>query len=768
MCAESLLAVIQSGNVQDVTVLGNAAKLMNAYKKAAGGTKQGPGSQKTAISGNDDVTIDREGESTEVMRFLEHPRQVACLVFGLDAVGKTTVVEKAIAKGGYRKVARLSLAPDVTGPFLAVNILSSIEYPRAAKVRDPIAALRAIFPARLRAIRVIIIQDAENLLAHVMWRDAALQDVFRILMTLARAAECKVVVESSTQFDLPIDDPNLVKRVPVRGLHPEDGLALLNQQFRRVGLEPSEFAEGDRRQIVDILSGHPGATILAADYVENSGIGRVRNDLIGKTGVYTRIVQRVLQKLHLGEQEAHVLSLLAEARVPIPTKVISQVTNFDPLPAIQDLRKLALVDRLADDFIAITGILRGFGNIAIPNPMDLEAFHIAAAMEFAVLAARADTVEQLRWTVEARYHAFSARREDLAPELENIADGALGALAMLVKRTDYEAAYPLLQQLLKSHRSAEVLELGAVVYARLGNCEEALVLAKEAVSVDPQRVWVLTEVGRVSLFVHRVEVAEDALRIARATGTDSTHIATLEGQVLERKKQPDRAIEAYRRGVRISEYDAWPHFFLGRTLIEQGQPEEAKAVLEEGNRIEASRYRPRQRVLTALRTQLALAYLHTDDTKNADRWLSLVAEEDAINPEVARAFSYLRLKKGETNIASRALADLDPDRAKNRHERAQIRFFRGLFFLSAGESARASEEFNLANLSDPQNVFVLLRWSETLLGMAKEAKGKGDHDAAEVCARRVKEVVEKVLKFDSDNSQSLAILEQLYYEFHVQ
>ena len=277
MCAESLLAVIQSGNVQDVTVLGNAAKLMNAYKKAAGGTKQGTGSQKTAISGNDDVTIDREGESTEVMRFLEHPRQVACLVFGLDAVGKTTVVEKAIAKGGYRKVARLSLAPDVTGPFLAVNILSLIEYPRAAKVRDPIAALRAIFPARLRAIRVIIIQDAENLLAHVMWRDAALQDVFRILMTLARAAECKVVVESSTQFDLPIDDPNLVKRVPVRGLHPEDGLALLNQQFRRVGLEPSEFAEGDRRQIVDILSGHPGATILAADYVENSGIGRVRN-----------------------------------------------------------------------------------------------------------------------------------------------------------------------------------------------------------------------------------------------------------------------------------------------------------------------------------------------------------------------------------------------------------------------------------------------------------------------------------------------------------
>jgi transposase InsO family protein len=118
--------------------------------------------------------------------------------------------------------------------------------------------------------------------------------------------------------------------------------------------------------------------------------------------------------------------------------------------------------------------------------------------------------------------------------------------------------------------------------------------------------------------------------------------ASCRRQVFERNRQPEKAIEAYRRGVRISEHDAWPHFYLGRALIEHGQPDQAKAVLEEGNRIEASRYRPRQNVLTALRSLLAMAYLHTDDTKNAERWLSLIAEEDAINPEVARAFAYTR------------------------------------------------------------------------------------------------------------------------------
>src|SRR6202023_473501 len=130
------------------------------------------------------------------------------------------------------------------------------------------------------------------------------------------------------------------------------------------------------------------------------------------------------------------------------------------------------------------------------------------------------------------------------------------------------------------------------------------------------------------------------------------------------------------------------------------------------------------------RTQLAIAYLHVDDVINAERWLSVIAEEDAGNPEVARAFAYLRVKKGETDVASRALEDLDPSRARNRHERAQIHLFRGLFFLSIGASARASEEFNQANLADPQNVFVLLRWAETLLNMAKETLGEGEPEAA--------------------------------------
>jgi hypothetical protein len=125
------------------------------------------------------------------------------------------------------------------------------------------------------------------------------------------------------------------------------------------------------------------------------------------------------------------------------------------------------------------------------------------------------------------------------------------------------------------------------------------------------------------------------------------------------------------------------------------------------------------------------------------------------------------VKKGETEVASKALKELDPSRAKNRHERAQIHLFRGQFFLSIGERAKASEEFNLANLADPQNVFVLLSWSENLFEMAREATAEGEDEAARVCAERVKDVCEKVLEYDSDNPRALEILERLYDQFGI-
>lgn len=128
----------------------------------------------------------------------------------------------------------------------------------------------------------------------------------------------------------------------------------------------------------------------------------------------------------------------------------------------------------------------------------------------------------------------------------------------------------------------------------------------------------------------------------------------------------------------------------------------------------------------AIRTQLGIAYLLYDDLPNAETWLKLVAEEG--NPEVARAFACIRIKADKGVVTEKALADLNPAKARDPFEKCQMHLFRGLFFLNAGIPGKASDEFRLASRADPRNLFVLLRWAESLIEIARDARAEGEHE----------------------------------------
>ncbi len=103
----------------------------------------------------------------------------------------------------------------------------------------------------------------------------------------------------------------------------------------------------------------------------------------------------------------------------------------------------------------------------------------------------------------------------------------------------------------------------------------------------------------------------------------------------------------------------------------------------------------------------------------------------------------------------------------SRHERAQLYLYRGLFYLSTGHRERASEEFSRASQADPRNVFVLLRWADTLIDIARDASAEKEHEAARFCAEQAQTVAGKVLQFDADNTDALRLLELLSDEFNV-
>ena len=266
------------------------------------------------------------------------------------------------------------------------------------------------------------------------------------------------------------------------------------------------------------------------------------------------------------------------------------------------------------------------------------------------------------------------------------------------------------------------------------------------------------------------------MELVKRTGHDSPYLATLEGKILLRQSGEVAAAAAFRRGVALSEgesqpYDAWPHFFLGRTLLKVNQTEEAIDVLYRGEMILTSRRRPRRDLLIAIRTQLAIGYVYNDDLANAKRIFDLIAADDSGKPEVVWAFALYRAAAGDDgktgDLAKETLRELNPNSAKDRYDRCQIFLFRAMIYLGTGNKERASEEFSKAHQADPRNVFVLLRWANTLIELARQSDTDDEHQAARICAEHAKSLADKVLEFDKGNEDALALLERISDDFSI-
>ena len=769
LCAIStdrLQQLLAADVVHDESALGKVAILAQSYRKYAalpsGNASVAPAPSAVDRSG----IINRKIECDGIRRCLANPRMPLCLVHGLSVVGKSTVIDTAIGQAGYRNVYRIQLARDSTPQFLAESLLRQFRRSASPHRNNAVQVIRLELSPLLPRNAVIVIERAHLLLQDFIWRAPASPQLIAVVADAVRSRDSTVIVESEVSLEVPLPDPSRACRIPIRGLPDDEGLVFFDQQLRRAGLTPTHYGEEQRRAIVKGLGGHPGAIILSSEYVEQVGIEQVVGDISSRRGIHGQIVRKIVRRLHLSDEQRLVMSLLSLARAPLPAAVLTKaIKAFNPLPLVRQLQKLAFVERFAHDFVAVAGLISGYAELPLPDRQTANAFHDAAARAFARLAEKGETSDQLRWAVESRYHAFAAGNPSLAPDIREFADGALGALQSLVDENEYEKAQRIADELLRLHRTAEILQLTAIVYARLGKSEEALTLAKEAVSKQPQRVWILTEVGRLALHVHQVEVAQDAVRIAKATGTDSAFIAVLEGRILQRKQDTDGAIDAYRRATEIARYDGWPFFHLGRALVREGEVEEAVDVLHRGEEIETSRHHPRTGALAAIRTQLAIAYLLLEDLENAQRWLELVADDQSA--EVARVTAYVELRSGAMDAVERAMNKLDPRSIRSRHDRAQAHLFRSLFYLHIGHREKASEELSRAHQADPRNVFVLLRWAVVLLDIAADAAGEGEHEATRVCAERAKEVANKVLEFDKDNAEALRILECVADDFNV-
>ncbi len=765
-CLSVLDETLQSGVIREDAAVGRLHKLAQRCRAAAATSI---GRELSQTLHQQPAPLDRVDEAAHLRSLLDNKTVKLVVVSGLQGVGKRTLVDLALRQAGRAAERVLELASDATPEFLIAALFRIVGLPLPERYDyDLLDTSR--FRERLQWGLILCVHNAEHLTSHGSWRDSNCPG---LLLSLARGLSAtggKLILQSPRQLTIEGAAAGEVGRLPLRGLDPENAVALLDQQLRRVGLEPTGFNSDDRRSVVTVLGGHPGAIILASEFIASEGMRAVVTDLRDRKGIHASIVRLVMTKCEFTEEERLMLSVLNGIRVPIPAKLLDAVFDFPAVPVAMELWRASVVDRVKDDDIVISSLLRGFADIPPCRPNIFAKANDILCEYFAQSSLNGQGVENLRWATESRYHAALAGRFSFAPSIGPLADGVLGALIEKVRAHDYQGAKPLVDGLLQSHRTAEVCQEAAIVYARLGDAESALTLAKEAWAKDPHRVWVLTQVGNIALYLHRNEIAEDAVRIVKATGHDSPYLAVLEGRICMQREDRSGAIAAFRRGVAIAEVerrDAWPFLHLGRELIKNGEIDEAIDVLYRGETLEAERARRKRNALVAIRTQLAIAHIMAKDLTNAQRYLRLVLDEDAGNPEVARANVLFKAVAGAEDVATAIAEELDPNRARHRFERSQIHLYRGLFFLNTGNREKASEEFSLAHRADPQNVFVLLRWCETLIEIAGDLSADRQHEASRLCAEQAKSTADKVLEFDRDNSRARDLLEKIADQFSV-
>jgi len=526
-CHKANQKLLQDAQVEDAALLGT----LHLFDRSCSSLCSPDSERKPIPASASQLILDRTDETRIVQEFLEHPHQAMLIVVGLDGIGKTSVVNQAISQTG-RRIHRLAIESDSTLEYIGEWLLRCFgvnDRPPSGKPSD--AVLTEWITPYIRRDNIIVIERGQLLLAHGIWRDTKTADFLVQLAGILKKQGSKLIVESSFQFDLPSAEPASIRRYRIGGLERDPGSLLLDQHLRRSGVDPNNYDRSQRQEVVTRLGGHPLALIIASEYIEQKGLGPVLTELRGRRGVHYEIVRRVLKDLELSHEQKVILSLLRLARSPLRADVLAGVVDFDPLPPVRQLIQLSFVERSKNDNIEIVSLLRGIDLGQVLTDALVQKFHRIAAQFFLALAPQGDRVANLRCTVEARYHGLLSDQPTLAPDLPGIIDGALGAANALANADKLEDAKAIIDQLITDQPSAEIYELAALVYAGLGECAEALVFAKEAAGMDRDRVWILTEVGRRSMHIHREDLARNAIDIAKAIGHDSPFVAVLEGNI---------------------------------------------------------------------------------------------------------------------------------------------------------------------------------------------------------------------------------------------
>lgn len=706
--------------------------------------------------------IDREHETESLTEFLDERRQSVCLVLGLAHIGKTRVIEKTLAAAGLNRTLHLHVHSTSSPEYVISEILKRRFPSITPPFRDIIQIVDSEeFQTALDTIDVIVITDAHELLRYRVWNDDKMHDALVHLFQVAADVGTKIITESrfALPFDLP--DPSILTRRNIRALEIEDAIKLLDRELRRVQLGADCISPSQKETIVRKLGGHPVALSLCANSLYERGIADTLNAVSQRSGFLARHIRDLLSSLSLSPEEILVLRILSGTRTPIPREAIIAAAPFAAQPIVTGLISLCLIEVEEDGLVALAGPLKEhFSIMDVPESVQL-AFHRHARDQFARLHEIAS--DSLAYAIEADYHG-SLLGEDakLAPHL---LDAGLAAAENLYDAQRYQEAASKLNLLLEIRRTRSVLRLSALADAQCGSFDSALGKARESFASGAPDSWLLSELTRIALSLDRIDVADDLISTAKKARLDDVSLALIEGRLALRQRDIRKAENLFLRAIRVSERNAWPYFYLGRTYYREGRLQDAIQTLLDGERFIDERGVRNWNVLLRIRCLLCQSHLLDHDVSRAEAVLNSLIEEAPDDPEVIRLSAALALKRDGIEKAKEAFESLSQGKKKRPRDSSQSHLFLGLFYLEIDEPRKAIQEFQSAHRADRNNVYVLIKWAKTLADLADQSSE--EPEIARGYARDCARIINRILYNSPENDVAQRLQHRLYSRFGI-
>lgn len=709
--------------------------------------------------------VDRESEVAAVADFLDSRVQTVLELSGLEQIGKSAVLAKALAQSGADEPLVIELSDTSSADFIVGSILQGNEYDDLDWTGDPPDPDNDPFTPALARVRLLVIKNTHLLLDHGRWRDERFPSLLLRLARAAGRASAKIIWEGRRSLQLELPEPETKRQLRVFGLDRERskfGVALFDAQLRRVGLTPGDISLRDKESIVGKLGGHPVMIAIAANLCSEQGVRSLLGKLHDRDGRCFSFLATLMRKLDLTADDEQVLQLLALARGPVARAVVLRSARFAAAQSLQDLAAMGLAEIAGDGCVEIASILREYFDWRDLPEEQRATFHKEAAEWFA--ARYQDDPAALNLAIEAEFHASVAGLE--LGIKTRMSDGLLASAQRLYRDQRYDEAARVLDPLLRKHRTLDLLQLAACVEARRSRFDRAVSLAREVFQGDPSNTWLLSDLAKIALTQYQESLADEVLDIARRAGVEDVSILVVEGRLALRRKQLDAAETALERARKLTRRNPWPYYYLGVVMMRRGNLDGAAEALHEGLEFIAQVGPRSQRAAHAISTKLAVVYLFMGRVDLAEPILNGVYADSPDNPEVNRAYAALTIARDGVRNVQSALDKLHSARIKSREDRSQVQMFLGQFYLSIGDKRQAVVELRRACEADAGNVFAMMRLARVLYDLASSALAAGG-DAFRGYLRECAEVVRRILSFDRDNREGLTLLQDLKQKFDV-